>query len=699
MTRLIILIIFLVFQVTSNAQVALELDFSNPKEVNNLIGFNTGFDHRHWVEKVNINGNTNYTDSIRQDILLPMLDINTPILRFPGGVIANFYHLYTDEFDCSIEEPCIEDFALGYGLRQNEVATFNNGFGSVSAEYNFEQNSNNVLSNNWIVTFADMLDAYKAESGVDVEVIYMANVLSHFKFGSQASQFDGNFPQIDSESFKESLQETEHALKYLIEVRGINVTKLEMGTELYFQTWLNNNEVTIDRFIELIPIYRALLDNLNYLNIEIGVPFYHKHDLSANADNWSRKLADQSYHSNMMFDDWIIHDYQRMVDPCTVVLGNCNQCNNWDDDECTLYNGNTNILNCEPDNHAPTSEELEHVYQLKNERFSEAFNGGLAINYKQTLDELRALSGKTSSKLWMTEWNQVFDAGCDKWKGINKFFPNTFAHGVNIFEILHSMYEENAKQDNQFMEVATFHTFSAPNIIYAIINARSDVTLNATFYPFQMASMLHKLKMKKVEATVTGEFDHTDLNLHAYKSELGDSIEHTLIYFSNKTLEEIDLKIPSVDTFTNSTVRFVTAEALHSSIDSEYFFKTANVTVSSINAEFAEMETDVDGAFVIPAMSYGYFHIELKSPVSINPVSGFKQIKIYPNPSIDLITINDLPGHHVELTMYNSLGALVYNSMTVSIHHDVDISGFQKGAYVLRIKDRTHTESKKFIKL
>ncbi len=703
MKRFILISLIITLSLSLNAQVELQLDHRHPKEVSNLIGFNTGFDHRHWVEKESAGGVTTYTNSIREDILAPIQAIHQPVMRFPGGVIANFYHLYPEDFDCSHSEPCVDDFVPGYGLKRNEVITFNNGFGSVGAEHNFEQNNNFQLTNNWIVTFADLIEKYQ-ESGEEVEIVYMANVLSHFKFGNQSAQFNNDIPDRNSTEFQRSLRETQDALRYLIDVRGLNVTKVEMGTELYFQVWRNENEVNVDRFIQLIPIYRDLLDNLGYDHITLGVPFSHTESLNSGADNWSRKLSDRSYHSNHQYDAWILHDYQRMVDRCGVVLGNCSNCNNWVHEECTLYNGNPNILNCEPDNHSPSSDELENVYEKKNEYFSESFNGGLADEYEEILEKLRGLSGKSEAKLWMTEWNQVFDSGCDQWKGINKFFPNTFAHGVNIFEILHSMYEKNAEMDNQFMDIATFHTLSAPNFVYATINAKADVELNATYYPFLLSSVIHEQGLKKIECNPDGNWSDAEINVHAYSMTTPDSIYHSYIYFSNKTNEAQIVDFAAVDfpmELLDVNMRYVSAGALHSSTNGEYIFNSNNVTTTPINAQLATGEFPAIEPYSIPSYSMGYIHLSYKSMTSsLEPTHELAQIEIRPNPIPGILQINMAEASSSgKIKLVNAFGKTVFESQMIEQTKNIDLSQLVGGTYFLIYESETRRFVRKVVKI
>lgn len=684
------------------SQITLEFEYGNPQVPNNLIGFNTGFNHRHWVEKELENGVTSYTSAIRSEVLDKMESLHQPVMRFPGGVIANFYHLYPLSNTCIGQNPCPELFSLGYGLREQEVETFNNGFGAVGSEYRFEQNNNTNLTENWIVNFANLIDSFQNRTGETVDIILMANSLSHFKFGNQDALFDMDTPLVNNVLFQAQLRETLHALKYLIETRGLSVSKIELGTELYFAAYANNNEMSIDRFINLIPIYRDLLDDNGFSNIKIGVPFNHTNSLEANANNWSRKLADKDYNPNQQFDAWILHDYQKMVENCNVVLGNCSNCNNWIDDECSLYNGNPNILNCEPDNHSPSSEVLESVYTKKNERFADNFNENLANEYEETLNQLRNLSGNLESTLWMTEWNEVFDGGCDQWKGINQFFPNTFAHAVNIFDLLHSLNEKNVKSANEFMEVATFHSFAAPNTNYPIINASNDLSLNATYYPFEFGSLLNKNQLKKIEINSTSfPQDNKDLSLHAYLDDQAIDRDYVYLFFTNKTKESATLEFDNLNLegeLIDVQTRYVSASDLHSSVNSEYNFNSINVTATPINYEMAEGEQLVDPPYTLEAMSFGYLKIAFEKIVNSNGINDIhNSFSISPNPTRNKVKISS--NHPLKYIQLNSIeGQIIQELYTNQLNHTLDIGELSNGIYLLGIQNKLGKKTLKIIK-
>ncbi len=407
----------------SYSQIDINLSLDQGRNIEKLTGFNTGFNHRHMVVQKVQNGKKIYTSDIIPAVSEAFRMLRNPVMRFPGGVIANFYHLYPKGFNCNQEDICEEYFAKGYGLRKNELTTSPL---NPTSEWKFE--NDHTIEDNWIVAFANLIDQHQKQTGDTVDIVFMINVLSNFHFNDRPELFNGNTPDTENPEFQRNLQEVRHALRYLVEVRHLHVVAVELGTELYFNNWSKYHMVTVDKFIPLIPIYRGLLDNLGYEHIKLGIPVYHKHSIEPEEDNWTRKLLDSSYNPYQIYDGCIIHEYYKMVESCSELR--CSKCTKWVDDECSLYTGAVNgpfgITNCEPQKHSPNSERLEKVFRNKINRFAPYFNDSIANKYHALLSSYKKLSGREDVTIWLTEWNHSLDKGCDKWKGINSSLPIPF---------------------------------------------------------------------------------------------------------------------------------------------------------------------------------------------------------------------------------------------------------------------------------
>jgi len=74
-------------------------------------------------------------------------------------------------------------------------------------------------------------------------------------------------------------------------------------------------------------------------------------------------------------------------------------------------------------------------------------------------------------------------------------------------------------------------------------------------------------------------------------------------------------------------------------------------------------------------------------------------IKIYPNPTSDLLTIEiDNPDWKlVDLTSLN--GQIIYSTKLEGTSYQLDLSSFRKGAYFITIRSRDFVTTRKIIKL
>jgi hypothetical protein len=88
--------------------------------------------------------------------------------------------------------------------------------------------------------------------------------------------------------------------------------------------------------------------------------------------------------------------------------------------------------------------------------------------------------------------------------------------------------------------------------------------------------------------------------------------------------------------------------------------------------------------------------IEMNS-IEFNSVND-RLCKIYPNPANDVLTIETVqPGiYSIELTLIN--GQLLYNSKIERSTHQIDLSSFEKGLYLITIRSRDYVKMEKIVK-
>lgn len=679
-------------------QVAVSLDISSPSDSPNLIGFSAGFNHRYMVAK---NGNA-WGTQIRPELVSEMSNIKKPLLRFPGGVIGNFYHLYPDGFDCPDSLPCANNFAPGYGLRGVETSTH---AASVNGEQNFE--NNNTIEDNWIVAFANLADDFKAASGEDLEIMYMANVVGHFKFGNQNAVLDPADPR-----FQRLLNETKDALRYLIGVRQLKVVGVELGTEIYGPHWANNNDMDVDSFITLIPHYRALVDDVETefglaYNIPVAVPISHTANLSATANNFTRKLVDQTYYPAQDYDAWVIHDYQEIIPFCDKV--NCNQCSDWIFDECALnqyanLNQANNLDECGPSmDDQPQDSVMQSVFEGRKGMLADTFHHGIADDLLARLQDLRGVSGKSSAKVWITEWNLKMDGGCRdglfdyNWKAINQFFGNTLYHSMSLFEWLHSFYEADASANAGFAEFASVHSFLASNRQYPVFQsnvANTTFARNASSYAFAMTSELNGFAAQKI--AVSAPVDNDSLVFHAYiNPNSANSDLPVYLYYSNKSANPQTLSLPA--TLGNNAynldaqateLRFVSGANLYAASNADYSYGTSNFNATAIDTANAYSPLSVSGPVILPGYSFGFLKLDYEEVGTGLGQANFGSMKVFPNPFLDLVRMEVQGGvsETAVVELVDPLGrVLLQRQVQTPGTYQFNTEKLPAGFYVLRV--------------
>ncbi len=88
---------------------------------------------------------------------------------------------------------------------------------------------------------------------------------------------------------------------------------------------------------------------------------------------------------------------------------------------------------------------------------------------------------------------------------------------------------------------------------------------------------------------------------------------------------------------------------------------------------------------------------ELTTSVSDNSID--LQCNIYPNPTIDILTIetDNLDQYSIEITSLN--GQIICSTEMEGTNHQIDLSSFQKGVYFITIRSKDFARTEKIIKL
>jgi hypothetical protein len=86
----------------------------------------------------------------------------------------------------------------------------------------------------------------------------------------------------------------------------------------------------------------------------------------------------------------------------------------------------------------------------------------------------------------------------------------------------------------------------------------------------------------------------------------------------------------------------------------------------------------------------------------INENNNNSFINLYPNPSDGKITIEISKGDDInanQISIYNSIGSLVWQNSNSEALINIDISSFQKGIYFLKVQNKNNIHTEKIIVL
>jgi len=84
--------------------------------------------------------------------------------------------------------------------------------------------------------------------------------------------------------------------------------------------------------------------------------------------------------------------------------------------------------------------------------------------------------------------------------------------------------------------------------------------------------------------------------------------------------------------------------------------------------------------------------------VPVSATNGQDEIKVYPNPASDVLNISMLETGNAELVIYNMQGQIVYSETVEEGQHEVDLSEFVNGIYMIYIYNEDDSFVKKIIK-
>ena len=141
----------------------------------------------------------------------------------------------------------------------------------------------------------------------------------------------------------------------------------------------------------------------------------------------------------------------------------------------------------------------------------------------------------------------------------------------------------------------------------------------------------------------------------------------------------------------NSGVLYASASSnnehyMHSSIDGFWSYEPVDEKILSIDSY------GLNNTFGVGENGFVIFN---DNNVGI-PEQGM-EVKIYPNPASDLISLELDNETATFLKIYDQLGALIYKT-SINGNKTIDISQYKAGVYTLKLESRAHTVIEKFVK-
>ena len=615
----------------------------------------------------------------KADLVEKTAAIKPATLRFPGGTIANFYHIY--EYSEGTYDPDSPVFAAGCGTQDVETSIL----GGVIREQYCKKDARVILDDpetnpNYINGFANYVLAVEAsvhesgESDYKVDVIYVPNVFAHFESRILATvlKADHLIPSDPSDPlniadpnavFELYYKECKDALDYLID-RDINVAGVEFGNELFFGFYrLSNSNVTPETYMALCDIYSQRLE-IDYPDMKFGV-------LSEpSSPSWNNPVSD---YSPVFYDAVVLHDY---------------------------YNQNTCITEDAPcEDGCPDDFTTDRTCR---------FDCGKCALGDYTRHDLKpefsdALEGfPAETKLWLTEWG-IISPGAHT--GNNLDYMNTFLYSCFNMEHLMQQLEFNALEGNR-IEFSTHHRIGYHNR-WSVIQARlglEESTIQSNFYTYRF---FEKIALAEEAyhyegASITDLIDSNAFSLHSFivRPEPGDNPK-ILIYYSNKSAENVPINLTSLATTSFDGTLYTALEMGKTShlqaADSTGLYSSFGETkfndIWYDNTDAPSLLVMEDGTidlsdYELPALSMGVIEIELDPLVGLAETEGESTINLFPNPGSNIVQISAPAEFDIQSITIHTLSGELLRSIGIESNKTAmfNVQNLAPGVYLVKIE-------------
>lgn len=627
------------------------------------------------------------------DFVSKTAELKPSVLRFPGGTIANYYHLY--EYENGVYNPENPKFAKGFGTQELETKAYPSA-NTIGRQYCVWDNrvdlANEDQNPNYIQGFSNLINNIEQEVQEEgdqeykIDVIYVANLLTHFdfKFLFNTVKSQNLIPSDPSDYLNIADPNTPFELYYkevedavtLLKNQNVNVIGVELSNEVYFPVYRQgNNNVTPEEYMKLGEIYAARL-RAKFPGIQIAIA-------SEAANNaWNTVLAN---YDNVFYDAIVLHNYYTNT-TCINPNENCDgACTNdpLNDRQCRFDCGKCVLGN-----------------YVNNDLF-EIFE-----------DAIKAFPEET--KIWMTEWGIISPNG----QKSNLDYFNTLLYSAFTMEHLLKQMSYNANHSDR-IQYSTHHRIGYKiqwSIIRMIIqNPIAEIRSNFYSYSF-MNDLFYADSLFALNGFVyPDDLEDTDLTSEAFLSMDDDELS-LQIAFANKTDQELPFIIAHLPSLSFQGKGYKLAETGEIDYlqgnDEHGLYSSFGITkfngVEIDEAENPSLSITENEVFSLTNLRFPKYSVGVITIPLNNTMVNTEEVKlnqnhyhIFPNPSHTYINLQGKENvSELKIDILDAKGQLIYHQFLKNTNQTtINIAELGTGAYFLRATDKTHTQVLRFVRL
>jgi hypothetical protein len=606
-----------------------------------------------------------------------LLQSKTNILRFPGGEIANFYHL--GKLDPS---GCFTD-TKGYGVSDMEIISRKNPNAFAKEKKDYTRTNRNAIF--------DLIELCKEYP--DIEIVYVMNLTTHFINRYKTNKafwldyyvsFDNWEDILADPDFDIKMQENFNAIR-LLQSHGIKVRAIELGNELYMNDYsatlsINDSKEEMGEYLvkytNLVKLYSDSIRQI-FPDIPMGVPYSDRNTVFERS--WNRQLKTIGSY----FDAYVLHDYytgrethsrhehcnQKLEERITRMI------NFMEDDSKKIWITEWNLLFGQPalsaNKNLNNAENAAYIfdYTTSIQWINTKYNDIVDII---TMHNLAARSGAAplfhSTGNYLKHMTPVIN-------------PNTSVWGAYLLSLFEQMVSTSEKwpvfEQVQFSAVDSSGHLIDRNKFFMKPFWQPEADINGIIYFANMTGQDYRLS--KAHSFVKFNDNHYSFLENERSSDENTETQtaYTIFYIdsiSSGKFGEAYLKSDTAMLPANSIGIILTQ---HLSEPGSTAAQRKTTHHCNIQARDISMQDMRENMHDIPALLCKQPNetMERKSNQAIT-----NNIKLYPNPASNQVWIASASAN-ASLQIFNQLGVLMYQAPLEQGRHMVELSGWINGLY------------------